>query len=176
MPLRKIRRLFLPGLFLLLPLLLQAACSPAPLPPPLAVAASLQGEILMLRVLAPAAVEQADLTTPAGRMLAPERIRLPAVAADRDAPPRPSILLGGSAGSSSGVDAGIGLSMPMRNPFSRPRGRSVLSEVEFRLVPALLEAYRAAPESFSLYLAWGQESRVLPAPAAEAAVPSAAPR
>lgn len=169
MPLRKIRRLFLLPLTLLPLFLPLVSCSPAPVPPPLAVAASLQGEILVLRVLAPAAVEQADLTTPAGRMLAPERIRMPSVAADRDAAPRPSILLGGSAGSGSGVDAGIGLSMPMRNPFSRPRGRSVLSEVEFRLAPALLEAYRAAPEGFSLYLAWGQESRVLPAPAAETA-------
>lgn len=157
MPLRQI---------LFFALLAMVGCAAAPPAPPLAVAASLRGpDLLLLRVSAPADLVTADLTTPEGRVIVPQRIIPVPPARPPGEAPRPSILLGGSAGSSSGVDAGVGLSLPMRNPFLRSRGQPVLSEVEFPLPAALLAAYRARPQDFQLYLAWGQDSRQIPAPA-----------
>ncbi|WP_430396201.1 hypothetical protein [Ferrovibrio sp.] len=184
---RKFVLLLLP---LLLPLLLLAACaepaprqptgpsssaSPPPAPPPLAAAARIEGDWLGIRVRGPAAIESASLVDPDGRAHAASRITFPALSSSSSGETesrigRPSVVLGGSGGSSSGIDAGIGLSLPIQNPFSsssRPqRPPMVLSQAEFTLPPPVLARYRAdMGQGWRLRLSHGGQGEILPAPA-----------
>ncbi len=176
---------------LLLPLLLLAACSepasrqptgpsssappPPPPPPPLAAAARIEGDWLGIRVRGPAAIQSASLVDPDGRAHAASRITFPALSSSGSGETesrvgRPSVVLGGSGGSSSGIDAGIGLSLPIQNPFSsssRPaRPPMVLSQAEFTLPAPVLARYRAdMGQGWRLRLSHGGQGEILPAPA-----------
>lgn len=176
---------------LLLPLLLLAACSepasrqptgpsssappPPPPPPPLAAAARIEGDWLGIRVRGPAAIESASLVDPDGRAHAASRITFPALSSSSSGETesrvgRPRVVLGGSGGSSSGIDAGIGLSLPIQNPFSsssRPqRPPMVLSQAEFTLPAPVLARYRAdMGQGWRLRLSHGGQGEILPAPA-----------
>ncbi len=174
---------------LLLPLLLLAACAETPSrsssggassasapPPPLAAAARIEGDWLGIRVRGPAAIETASLIDPDGRAHGASRITFPAVpggntgSSDTESRVgRPSVVLGGSGGSSSGLDAGIGLSLPIQNPFSSSRPQRppmVLSQAEFTLPPPVLARYRAdRGQGWRLQLSHGGQGEILPAPA-----------
>jgi len=156
-----LRQFFIAGLLLL------AACA-SPAEPPLAASVELQPpDLLILRISAGEALEQAELTAPDGRAFPARRLvlRQPPEAERDDR--RPGIILGGSGGSSSGLDAGIGLSLPLKNPFSAARKRPLAAQAEFRLPPELLERYRADPKAWTVYLTFGNATRGIPGPAVE---------
>lgn len=155
---------------LLLTLLLAvtaAACSSSAPPPPRV--AVWQGEtsgLLFMRVIATEALQDARLTTPDGRKILAQRVSLsePAPASGESWAGRPSVGVGGSAGSSGGFGTGIGLSFPLNSGGSaRPAGRA--TQVEFALDPALLRDYRSRPGAWLLELNFGSRIDSLPAPA-----------
>jgi hypothetical protein len=148
-----------------------AACSPSAPPPPRV--AVWQGEtsgLLFLRVIATEPLHDARLTTPDGRKILAQRVNLsepaPASGSENWAG-RPSVGIGGSAGSSGGFGTGIGLSFPLGGSggsgSARPAGRA--TQVEFALEPALLRDYRARPQDWLLELNFGSRVDSLPAPA-----------
>jgi hypothetical protein len=145
------------------------ACSSSPPPPPRV--AVWQGETsghLFMRVIAPDALQDARLTTPEGRKILAQRVSLsePAPASGESWAGRPSVGVGGSAGSSGGFGTGIGLSFPLGGGGSgnaRPAGRA--TQVEFALDPALLRDYRSRPGAWQLELNFGSRVDSLPAPA-----------
>ncbi len=155
-------------LSLLLPLLL-AGCAAPPPPPVSAAARQIDATGLEIRVSAPAPLEAAELTAPDGRVFAARRITTPGQSQEAPLVGRPSVVLGGSGGSSSGLDAGIGLSLPIRNPFSSgERARAYASQAEFSLPAEALARYREQrAQGWSLYLLYGNSSRSLAAPAPE---------
>ncbi len=145
------------------------ACSPSA-PPPARVAVW-QGETsghLFMRVIAPDALQDARLTTPDGRKILANRVSLsePAPASGESWAGRPSVGVGGSAGSSGGFGTGIGLSFPLGGGggggSARPAGRA--TQVEFALDPALLRDYRSRPGAWGLELNFGSRVDSLPAP------------
>lgn len=155
-----LRQFCLAGLLLVL-----AACA-SPAEPPLLAAVELRPpDRLILRVSAAGALEQAELTAPDGRAFPAQSVilRLPPEAERDDR--RPGIVLGGSGGSSSGLDAGIGLSLPLKNPFAAERRRPIAAQAEFRLPPELLERYQADPKAWVVYLTFGNATRGIPGPA-----------
>ncbi len=156
--------------FVIAGLLLLTACA-SPAEPPLAASVELLApDRLILRVSAGQALEQAELTAPDGRAFQAQRlvVREPPEAerpseTGRDGR-RPGVILGGSGGSSSGLDAGIGLSLPLKNPFAAERKRPIAAQAEFRLPPELLERYRANPKAWLVYLTFGNATRSIPGP------------
>ena len=81
---------------------------------------------------------------------------------------RPSVGVGGSAGSSGGFGTGIGLSFPVGGfggggGQASAAGRS--TQMEFALDPALLRDYRSRPSAWQLELNFGSRVDSLPAPA-----------
>lgn len=148
-------------------MLLLAACS-SPAEPPLAASAELQPpDKLILRVSAATALEQAELTAPDGRAFPAQRLVLREPPQPEQDNRRPGVILGGSGGSSSGMDAGIGLSLPLKNPFAAERKRPIAAQAEFRLPPDLLDRYRADPKAWMVYLTFGNATRGIPGPAPE---------
>ncbi len=144
-------------------LLLLTACS-SPAAPPLAASAELTPDRLILRVSAAEALQQAELSAPDGRVFAAERLVLREPPEPERDSRRPGVVLGGSGGSSSGMDAGIGLSLPLKNPFAAERKRPIAAQAEFRLPPDLLDRYRADPKAWMLHLSFGNSSRSIPGP------------
>lgn len=146
-----------------------AACTPAAPPPPRV--AVWQGEtsgLLFMRVISTEALQDARLTAPDGRKILAQRISQPepAPASGESWAGRPSVGVGGSAGSSGGFGTGIGLSFPLGGGGSRPAGASGRStQVEFALEPALLSDYRSRPGAWLLELNFGSRVDSLPAPA-----------
>lgn len=142
------------------------ACTPAAPPPP-RVAAWL-GEtsgLLFMQVISTDALQDARLTTPDGRKILAQRVSLsePAPASGESWAGRPSVGIGGTAGSSGGFGTGIGLSFPLGGGGSaRPAARS--TQVEFALDPALLRDYRSRPEAWQLELNFGSRVDSGPAP------------
>lgn len=155
---------------LVLPLLLLVGCAEPP-PPPLVSAAARQIDAtrLEIRTSTPAPLEAAELTAPDGRVFAARRITAPGQNQEAPMVGRPSVVLGGSGGSSSGLDAGIGLSLPIRNPFSSgERARPFASQAEFSLPAEALARYRDQQAAgWTLYLLYGNSSRSLAAPPVE---------
>lgn len=149
---------------LLLPLLLLAGCaSQAPAPPRAAAWLGSQSGRLILRVVAEDALRSLALTAPDGRAFAPDR--LDATQPDRTAlPARPGVGIGGSAGSRGGSDVGIGISLPIANPFGREVTRPVASEAQFTLPPEALTLYRTRPQDWRLDLGLPGRAVSLPAP------------
>lgn len=153
----------------LLVLAVAAACSAPATPPPPRVAAW-QGDstgLLFMRVIATDALRDARLTTPDGQKILAQRISQPepATAGSGDSWSRPSVGVGGSAGSSGGFGTGIGLSFPIGGfggGGGRPGGQS--TQVEFALDPALLAQYRARPGDWLLELNFGSRVTSLAAP------------
>jgi hypothetical protein len=146
-----------------------AACAPSPPPPPRV--AVWQGEtsgLLFMRVISTEALQDARLTTPDGRRILAQRISQPEPAPASGSETwagRPSVGVGGSAGSSGGFGTGIGLSFPLGGG-GRPAGASGRStQVEFALEPALLSDYRSRPGAWLLELNFGSRVDSLPAPA-----------
>lgn len=144
-----------------------AACSPSTPPPPRV--AVWQGEtsgLLFMRVIATDALQDARLTTPDGRKILAQRVSLsePAPASGESWAGRPSVGVGGSAGSSGGFGTGIGLSFPLGGGggSARPAGRA--TQVEFALDQALLRDYRARTKDWLLELNFGSRVESLPAP------------
>lgn len=144
-----------------------AACAPSAPPPPRV--AVWQGEtsgLLFMRVISTEALQDARLTTPDGRKILAQRVGVSesAPASGESWAGRPSVGVGGSAGSSGGFGTGIGLSFPLGGGGSaRPSGRS--TQVEFALEPALLSDYRRRPGAWLLELNFGSRVDSLPAPA-----------
>lgn len=144
------------------------ACSPSAPPPPRA--AVWQGEtsgLLFMRVISTEALQDARLTAPDGRKILAQRISQPepAPASGESWAGRPSVGVGGSAGSSGGFGTGIGLSFPLGGG-GRPAGAAGRStQVEFALEPALLSDYRRRPGAWLLELNFGSRVDSLPAPA-----------
>lgn len=145
------------------------ACAPAAPPPP-RVAAWL-GEtsgLLFMQVIATDTLQDARLTAPDGRKILAQRISLPAPASGGEiSAGRPSVGIGGSAGSSGGFGTGIGLSFPLGGSgvgggSAQPAARS--TQVEFALDPALLRDYRSRPEAWQLELNFGSRVDSGPAP------------
>lgn len=150
-----------------------AACSPSAPPPPPRVAVW-QGEtngLLYMRVIATQGLKDARLTTPDGRKILAQRVSQPeaAPASGESWAGRPSVGVGGSAGSSGGFGTGIGLSFPLGGGgmggggSSATTGRS--TQVEFALDPAALQDYRSRPAAWLLELNFGDRVESLPAPA-----------
>jgi len=161
---KSLRHLILPPLLLLL-----AACADdAPRPQPVYASASLNERgALVLRISADAPVDDAMLTAPDGRSFT-GRISAPGAGADAGSSWRPGVVLGGSGGSSSGMNAGIGLSLPLKNPFASDRpARNFLSQAEFALPPEALSRYRADPRAWRLDLVLAGRDASRPAPAIE---------
>ncbi len=151
-------------------LLLLTGCAEAPPPPVSASARLLDGTRLEIRVSSPAPLDAAELTAPDGRGFIAQLIETQGMRDQEGASiGRPSVVVGGSGGSSSGLDAGIGLSLPIRNPFSSgARQRPYASRAEFFLPAALLAQYRdTGAAGWELFLAYGNSSRSLTAPAPE---------
>ncbi len=141
------------------------ACAPAAPPPP-RVAAWL-GEtsgLVFMQVIATDTLQDARLTAPDGRRILAQRISQPASASGSETwVGRPSVGIGGSAGSSGGFGTGIGLSFPLGGGSSaQPAARS--TQVEFALDPALLRDYRNRPEAWQLELNFGSRVDSGPAP------------
>lgn len=153
----------------LLLLAVAAACSAPTTPPPPRVAVW-QGDstgLLFMRVIATDALRDARLTTPDGQKILAQRISQPEPAASGSGEGwgRPSVGVGGSAGSSGGFGTGIGLSFPIGGfggGGSRPGGQS--TQVEFALDPALLAQYRARPGDWLLELNFGSRVSTLAPP------------
>jgi len=145
-----------------------AACSPSAPPPPRV--AVWQGEtsgLLFMRVIATEPLQDARLTTPEGRKILAQRVSLsePAPASGESWAGRPSVGVGGSAGSSGGFGTGIGLSFPLGGSGGGRAGTAGrATQVEFALDPALLRDYRARPGSWQLELNFGSRVDSLPAP------------
>ncbi len=158
-----LRRLF--ALILLLPLGLAACASDPPPPPRVAAWLGSQSGRVFIRVLAVEPVEAMELTAPDGRVFTPERLSAEQRPRSNDAPWRPGIGLGGSAGSSSGSDIGIGISLPMGNPFAREAPRaSIASEAQFLLPAEVLALYRSRPQDWRLELLFPSRATGLQAP------------
>lgn len=127
-----------------------------------------QGEtsgLLFMRVISTEALQDARLTTPDGRKILAQRLGQPepAPASGESWAGRPSIGVGGSAGSSGGFGTGIGLSFPMGGGGgARPAGRA--TQVEFALDQTLLRDYRSRPAAWLLELNFGSRVDSLPAP------------
>jgi hypothetical protein len=148
------------------------ACSPSAPPPPRV--AVWQGEtsgLLFMRVISTDALRDARLTTPDGRRILAQRVGQPepAPASGESWAGRPSVGVGGSAGSSGGFGTGIGLSFPVggfgggSGGQTSAAGRS--TQVEFALDQALLRDYRSQPSAWQLELNFGSRVDTLPAPA-----------
>lgn len=146
------------------------ACSPSAPPPPRV--AVWQGEtsgLLFMRVISTDALRDARLTTPDGRKILAQRVSLsePAPASGESWAGRPSVGVGGSAGSSGGFGTGIGLSFPLGggggSSSTAAAGRA--TQVEFALDQALLRDYRSRPGAWQLELNFGSRVDSLPAPA-----------
>ncbi len=153
-------------LSILAALLWLAACA-APPPPAVTATARIEAGWLGIRVSAPAPLDQAELTAPDGRAFAARRIQAPGVAVrTEEVVGRPSVLIGGSGGSSSGLDAGIGLSIPLKNPFGGgERQRAYVSQADFELPAEALESYRDSNgQGWALLIQFGNSSRSLAAP------------
>jgi|GEM_PF-3861776 len=147
-------------------LLWLAACA-APPPPPLTATAQIETGRLGIRVSAPAPLDNVELTAPDGRAFPARRIQAPGVAVrTEEVVGRPSVLIGGSGGSSSGLDAGIGLSIPFKNPFGgAERPRAYVSQADFDLPAEALENYRNSHgRGWTLFIQYGNSSRSLAAP------------
>lgn len=144
-----------------------AACSPsAPPPPRVAVWQGETSDLLFMRVISIETLQDARLTTPDGRKILAQRVGVSeaAPAAGESWAGRPSVGIGGSAGSSGGFGTGIGLSFPISGGGgARPAGRA--TQVEFALEPALLRDYRQRPGAWLLELNFGSRVDSLPAPA-----------
>lgn len=146
--------------FLLLLLGISACAAP---PPPLGATARVDDAgRLLLRISAPAPLQDAELTAPDGRAFPARRIVAPSLRAPDDY--RPGVFVGGSGGSSSGIDTGIGISLPVRNPFGTPASRGYVSEAEFALPAEALARYKADAAAWFLSIAFGNERRELKAP------------
>lgn len=141
-----------------------AACTPAAPPPPrVAVWLGETTGLLFMRVIATETLRDARLTAPDGRKILAQRLSQPEAAqAGSEGWGRPSVGVGGSAGSSGGFGTGIGLSFPI-STGSSPRGGQA-TQVEFALDPALLAQYRAQPADWLLELNFGHRVASLPAP------------
>jgi len=146
------------------------ACSSSSAPPPARVAAW-QGDttgMLYMRVISQDELKDARLTAPDGRKILARRLSQPEgayVGSGNEGWGRPSVGVGGSAGSSGGFGTGIGLSFPIGgggSSGSRPAGQS--TQVEFALDQAQLAEYRARPASWLLELNFGSRVDSLPAP------------
>jgi hypothetical protein len=143
-----------------------AACSPSAPPPPRV--AAWQGEtshLLYMRVVATRTLRDARLTAPDGRKILAQRLSQPESLPNNEGWGRPSVGVGGSAGSSGGFGTGIGLSFPIGGGGggASPGGRS--TQIEFALDPALLQDYRTRPQAWLLELNFGDRVDSLPAPA-----------
>lgn len=165
----------------LLPL---ASCgSDAPPPPPRAAAWISAGSddataqsgmpsrprVLVVRVLAVETVVGIGLTGPDGRAWTPVHFTGPAAddGGERDGRRWPDIGIGGSGGSRSGLDAGISIGLPVRNPFAADPPRYRSAQAEFRLPDDALASYRARPQDWRLDLQFADRDASLPAPPPE---------
>ncbi|WP_370154759.1 hypothetical protein [Ferrovibrio sp.] len=194
LPQRQPRRPRLHAAALLLAALLPAAplagCADSPPPPPRAAAwigagpeagggsgnagsdAERRPRVLMVRVLAVQPVRGLALLAPDGRSHAPVQLSAPEpLPVQREAARRPDIGISGSGGSGSGLDAGISIGLPLRNPFAADPPRWLSVQAVFRLPEAVLAAYLARPQDWLLDLAFDEGGRSLPAPPAEPALP-----
>lgn len=159
-------------LLLLLPAL--AACGSGPPPPPRlaawfgAPAGGTATPVLVLRVLATEGLTAMTLTAPDGRSFQPVAFSLPDGPAEDDGPWRPGIGLGGSAGSGGDRNIGIGLSLPLGNPFARPKPGWRATQAEFRLGDADLAHYRDRPQDWLVELGFAGHDTRLPAPPVQA--------
>jgi hypothetical protein len=153
---------------ILLGLLTLAACSrPEPAPPRVAAWQGEQTGKLFMRVLAEAPLRDARLLDPDGRQILTHGVSHPAGGtAGSDGPgwSRPSVGIGGSAGSSGGFGTGIGLTFPLGGGGSaRPAGQA--SQIDFTLTPEQLAQYRARPAAWQLELRFDSGVTAMPAPA-----------
>lgn len=140
------------------------ACTPAtPAPPRVAVWQGESSGLLFMRVIAEQPLRDARLTAPGGRRILAQRLSQPESApASGESWNRPSVGVGGSAGSSGGFGTGIGLSFPISG--GGQRGGGLATQVEFALDPALLADYRARPKDWLLELNFGSQITSLAAP------------
>jgi hypothetical protein len=143
-----------------------AACSPSTPPPPrVAVWQGESSSLLFMRVVAVDPLRDARLTAPDGRKILAQRLSQPENQASSESwAGRPSVGIGGSAGSSGGFGTGIGLSFPI-STGSRASATGTATQVEFALDRALLQDYRARPKDWRLELNFGHRVDSLPAPA-----------
>jgi hypothetical protein len=140
------------------------ACTPAtPAPPRVAVWQGETSGMLFMRVIAEQPLRDARLTAPDGRKILAQRLSQPEAApASSESWGRPSVGVGGSAGSSGGFGTGIGLSFPVGGSGQRSGGQA--TQVEFVLDPALLADYRTRPKDWLLELNFGSQVTSLGAP------------
>lgn len=125
--------------------------------------------VLVIRVLAVETVQGIGLTGPDGRAWTPVHFTGPADGDGGDRGDRrwPDIGIGGSGGSRSGLDAGISIGLPVRNPFAADPPRYRSAQAEFRLPDDALASYRARPQDWRLDLQFADRDASLPAPPPE---------
>jgi hypothetical protein len=124
--------------------------------------------VLVIRVLAVETLVGMGLTGPDGRAWMPVHFTGPAAGGSDERERRwPDIGIGGSGGSRSGVDAGITIGLPVRNPFASDPPRYRSAQAEFRLPDAALADYRARPQDWRLDLQFEHRDASLPAPPPE---------
>ncbi|MFC3675256.1 hypothetical protein [Ferrovibrio xuzhouensis] len=125
--------------------------------------------VLVIRVLAVETLQGIGLTGPDGRAWTPVHFTGPAGGDSGDQGGRrwPDIGIGGSGGSRSGLDAGISIGLPVRNPFAADPPRYRSAQAEFRLPDEALASYRARPQDWQLDLQFEGRDASLPAPPPE---------
>lgn len=156
------------ALLLLLAVAVTACSSPAtPAPPRVAVWQGESNGLLYLRVIAAEPLRDARLTAPDGRKILTQRLSQPESAPnDSEAGwGRPSVGIGGSGGSSSGMGAGIGLSFPVGSFGGGNRGGGLATQAEFALDAEQMAQYRARPKDWLLELRFDSRIASMAAPA-----------
>lgn len=156
------------SVLILVTLLTVAACSrPEPAPPRVAAWHGEQTGRLFMRVLAEAPLRDARLLAPDGQQILTHGVTQPpggSPGGDSPGWSRPSVGIGGSAGSSGGFGTGIGLSFPIGGGSpSRPAGQA--SQIDFTLTPDQLAQYRARPGAWQLELRFDSGVVAMPGPA-----------
>jgi hypothetical protein len=150
-------------LALLLALAAAACSAPATAPARVAVWQGETSGLLFMRVVAETPLRDARLTAPDGRKILAHRLGQPESAPATDGWGRPSVGVGGSAGSGGGFGTGIGLSFPIGGSGGTRGGQAV--QVEFALGPALMAQYRDRPQDWLLELNFGSRVVSLTPPA-----------
>ena len=152
----------------ILSLVILAACSkPEPAPPRVAVWQGEQSGLLFMRVIAEQPLRDARLTMPDGRHILTQRLTQPETLQSGSADPwnRPTVGVGGSAGSSGGFGTGVGITFPFGGGGGGSRsaiGQS--TQAEFALTQEQIAQYRARPKDWVLELRFDTRIASMPAP------------
>lgn len=146
---------------------LTACTTPEPTPPRVAVWQGEQTGMLFMRVLSEQPLRDARLTTPDGKHVLTQRLTTPDSIQPNTPEPwnRPTIGVGGAAGSNGGFGTGVGISFPINTGAGASRPGALATQAEFALTPQQIAQYRAKPQDWLLELRFDGRIASMPAPA-----------